>query len=240
MDMACERSTGWKAPELPGSGATEWDRGVGLDPQPVPVAPRGARTESLSATIAAVAGGDHKAFERFYEATVARVYALARRICVDPALAEEVTEDVFVQAWREASRFDASRGAPIAWLLVMARTRALDARRRLDPALTHPEPQSLLDASSPAGEAAAEDPLDLLEALRRESRTRAALATLPAGDRQMVALAFLRGLTHAEIAAVTRLPLGTVKTAIRRALLALRECLPDYAPARHDESRGRR
>lgn len=229
MDTAFARCGGWNATDLHGSAAGGGEAHGG---RPPPAHAAGAQAEPLGATIAAVASGDQKAFERLYEATVARVFALARRICVDPALAEEVTEDVYVRAWRDAGRFDATRGVPIAWLLVMARTRALDARRRLDPALTHPEPQSLVDETSPHADsgAGAQDPLDLLDALRRESRTRAALATLPAGDRQMVALAFLRGLTHAEIAAATRLPLGTVKTAIRRALLLLREQLRDYAP----------
>ena len=167
-----------------------------------------ALSAQLANDLAAIVRGDHGAFERFYDATLGRVYAVARRICIDPALAEEVTEDVYVQAWREADRFDATRGAALAWLLMMTRSRALDALRRADPAASVEDPVALIDESGAT--ASRPDPLDLLSALRRDSDVHDALATLPARDRQMVALAFLRGLTHAEIAAAMRLPLGTV------------------------------
>jgi RNA polymerase sigma-70 factor (ECF subfamily) len=190
----------------------------------------------LANDLAAIARGDHRAFERFYDATLGRVFAVARRICSDPALAEEVTEDVYVQAWREAARFDAARGGALAWLLMVARSRALDALRRADPALSMEDPAALLDE---AGTAAPQgDPLDLLGALRRDGEVHCALATLPARERQMVALAFLRGLTHAEIAALMQLPLGTVKTSIRRALASLRARLSAHAPERWNQEAG--
>jgi RNA polymerase sigma-70 factor (ECF subfamily) len=150
---------------------------------------------------------------------------VARRICSDAALAEEVIEDAYMQVWNNAARYDAGRGVVLAWLLMMVRSRALDALRRADEALVTDDPLALADEPADGS-----DPLDLLAALRRESSARAALAALPARDRQLLGLAFLRGLTHAEIAEATRLPLGSVKTAIRRALLALREPLRQYAP----------
>jgi RNA polymerase sigma-70 factor (ECF subfamily) len=179
--------------------------------------------EALTADLARIARGDERVFERFYEATLARVFAVVRRICYDAALAEEVVEDVYVQVWREAARFDAARGVVLAWLLMMARTRALDALRKVEPAFVSADPLGLVDEPE-AGDA---DPLGLLEALRRDSEIRAALAVLPVRERQMIALAFFRGMTHAEISAAMHCPLGTVKTAIRRALATLRARLSD-------------
>jgi RNA polymerase sigma-70 factor (ECF subfamily) len=192
-----------------------------------------ALAAQLANQLVAIARGDQRAFERFYDATLGRVFAVARRICVDHALAEEVAEDVYVQVWRDAGRFDASRGAALAWLLMMTRSRALDALRRADPAISVEDPHGLIDSED--AQAHDQDPLQLLDTLRRDSEIRSALATLPARDRQMVGLAFLRGLTHAEIAAAMQLPLGTVKTTIRRALGLMRAQLSSYAPQRRDE-----
>jgi RNA polymerase sigma-70 factor (ECF subfamily) len=175
--------------------------------------------------LAAIARGDQRAFEAFYDATLPRVYALARRICVDPGLTEEVVEDAYVQVWRDASRYDASRGVPLAWLLTIARSRALDALRRRDDAQATEEPERLLEEPDESA-----DPLDLLALFEAASATRRALEQLPARERQLIGLAFLRGLTHAEIASETGLPLGTVKTSIRRALASMRAILMDHAP----------
>jgi RNA polymerase sigma factor (sigma-70 family) len=186
-----------------------------------------AQAAELAALVTRMAAGDQGALERLYDLTLSRVFALARRICTDEALAEEVTEDAYFQAWREAGRFDPARAPAIGWLLMITRSRALDALRRADPALLADDPHAL------AGEDGHDeaDPLGLLDSLQRESDVRRALETLPARDRQIVALAFLRGLTHAEIAEAMRLPLGTVKTAVRRSLRALRAPLAAWAPA---------
>lgn len=186
---------------------------------------------SLIADLARIARGDERAFERFYDATLARVFAVVRRICFDAGLAEEVVEDVYVQVWREAARFDAARGVVLAWLLMMARSRALDALRKAEPAMVSADPLALAD--EPMSDDA--DPLGLLEALRRDSEVRVALATLPVRERQMIALAFFRGMTHAEISAAMHCPLGTVKTAIRRALSALRARLAAGDPGSAEE-----
>jgi len=219
---------------------------MGWTPPPIEVergtAPPAARREDavlaaqLANQLVAIARGDQRGFERFYDTTLSRVFAVARRICADHALAEEVAEDVYVQVWRDAGRFDATRGAALAWLLMMTRSRALDALRRADPAVSVEDPASLLDDEGPQTKEA--DPLHLLDTLRRDSEVRSALATLPARDRQMVALAFLRGLSHAEIAAAMQLPLGTVKTTIRRALGLMRTQLSSYAPERWKEEAG--
>jgi RNA polymerase sigma-70 factor (ECF subfamily) len=123
--------------------------------------------------------------------------------------------------WQTASNFDASRGKPIAWLLTICRSRALDHLRRRDPAETHAEPETLVGDRQTGGD----DPQDLLLACERNRRLHSALERLTPTQRQLIALAFFRGLTHQEIAASARMPLGTVKTDIRRALTTLRESL---------------
>lgn len=176
--------------------------------------------------IAAVARGDQRAFEAFYDATLARVVALVRRICADSGLAEEVVEDAYVQVWRDAGRYDTTRGVPLAWLLTIARSRALDALRRRDEAQPMEAPEVLIEQPDESA-----DPLDLLTVFEETSATRRALEQLPARERQLIGLAFLRGMTHAEIAAETGWPLGTIKTSIRRALGTMRAVLLEHAPA---------
>ncbi len=121
--------------------------------------------------------------------------------------------------WRQAPRFDAARGSVQAWVLTIARSRALDALRRRDTAETLVE-ESL--AEQPGGD---NDPQDLLQAVQRQHRLHAALQDLDPLPRQLLALAFFQDLSHAEIASRMSLPLGTVKSHIRRALLRLRRLL---------------
>ena len=171
--------------------------------------------------LARIARQDEGALAALYDATAARVYALAARLSVNAAMAEEVVADVYLQVWRQAGRYDAARGKVLTWLLTLARSRALDARRRADPAIPHAEPETLVEA--PGGG----DPVDLLSATEEGSRVRRALESLKPNERQLLALAFFRGMTHQEIAAHTRQPLGTVKTVLRRALQQLRTLLPE-------------
>ncbi len=183
-------------------------------------AARLARNRRLAALVARVAAGDTRALEQLYGACIGRVYAVAFRIVRVHEAAEEVAEDTFVQAWRTARTYDPARGGPLAWLLTIARSRALDHLRRDEPFEAHPDPDALRGAGEGAG-----DPLDLLAAFRDHRRLGEALRALQPGQRQLIALAFFRGLTHQEIAAQARLPLGTVKTSIRRGLATLRAAL---------------
>lgn len=166
---------------------------------------------------------DQAALGMLYDTTAARVHGVILRIVRRADLAEEVLADVYHQAWRECQRYDAARGKVIAWLLIIARSRALDALRRADEAFSHPDPTDLLTPD--AVQSGDDDPLGLLEAARGNAALSEALAELSATQRQLIALAFFRGLSHAEIAAHTRLPLGSVKTHIRKALLQLRDLL---------------
>lgn len=184
-----------------------------------------ASEASLRDWIARVVHQDQQALAKLYEAMVGRVYGLALRITRQVQTAEEVTEDCFWQVWRQAPRFDATRGAAIAWIMTIARSRALDALRRGD------NTQALGDEQLAGVEAEnGSDPHDLLDAVEKQQRLHTALKNLEPLPRQLVALAFFRGLSHEEIAGQMGLPLGTVKSHIRRALLRLRDLL-DGAPA---------
>lgn len=179
----------------------------------------------LAAWIEAVVDHDERALSALYDATVSRVYAIVHRLVRRNALSEEVVEDTYFQVWRQAARFDAARGRPMTWLLGMARSRAIDAIRR-EARFEH---ASLDDeaATEAAGASAAAD--DLLDAARCHADLHRALMLLNAQPRQLVALAFLRGMSHEEIADHTALPLGTVKSQIRRALISLRQMLGEQA-----------
>ena len=173
-----------------------------------------------------VTRADQEALAALYDATVSRVYSLARSITRNLQCAEEVTEDVYWQVWRQALRFDRRRGAVLAWLLTLARSRALDHLRKRDAAFSHPEPQTLVDET---GDVLA-NPAERVGAAQQERSLNAALERIEPLPRQLLALAFYRGLTHDEIAQQTHLPLGTVKSHLRRAMHTLRGLLA------HDES----
>lgn len=174
--------------------------------------------------VRALARGDEAALGRLYDATLGKVYGFALRLTGKPESAEEVVGEVYLQAWRQAERFDATRGSVIAWLMMLTRSRALDLLRRADPAESHPEPDVLL--ADREGETAR--PLEALLELEERSRLSEVLNALTPIQRQMVALAFYRDLSHQEIADHTGLPLGTVKSHIRRALDKLRPLLEGH------------
>jgi RNA polymerase sigma factor (sigma-70 family) len=171
-----------------------------------------------------------------YDHCVQRVHALVRRFVHEDSAAQEVTEDVFYQAWLQSPRFDAERGSVMAWLLTMARSRALDAWRKHSAQLVSFDSDAVDDVL--VHSAAADTPFDLLAALDTRHALHAALAEVSPIARQMISLAFFQGLTQQEISTHLHLPLGTVKTTLRRALISLREHLqgslqdsfPDHVP----------
>lgn len=174
------------------------------------------RTGELDALVAALCARDEAALGLLYDATFAKVHALASAILRCAEDAEEVVCDTYAQAWHDADRYDRSRGNVLAWLLTICRSRALDRlRQRRTPAVELDAAADLAD-ESPA-------PDDLLALVQQGTRVHAALATLSPERRELIALAFLQGLSHQEIAERTGLPLGTVKSHVRRALAQLRE-----------------
>jgi RNA polymerase sigma factor (sigma-70 family) len=179
--------------------------------------------EALAALVARIVRQDEKALEALYDTTSARVHGVVLRIVRNRALAEEVVEDTFWQVWRQAPRFDAGRGRAFAWLMSMARSRAIDALRR-DERFRHDELGEHEDADE------APLPPEALDLGRDAGALHAALAALEPKARQLVSLAFLRGLTHEEIASRESMPLGSVKSLIRRSLLQLRRALEGPAP----------
>lgn len=177
----------------------------------------------LEAWISAIVDHDERALMALYEATLSRVYGLVLRLVRRAQLAEEVAEEVYFQVWRQAPRFDPERGRALTWLLGMARSRAIDAIRR-EARFQHEE---LDEASAPLAAPAAESGDELLAVAQGHAELHRALLLLKPQPRQLVALAFFNGLSHEEIASQTHLPLGTVKSQIRRALITLREALGD-------------
>ena len=181
----------------------------------------------LAVWIDAIADHDERALTALYDATLSRVYGMVLRVVRRPAMAEEVVEETYFQVWRQAPRFDAARGRAMTWLLGMARSRAIDAIRR--------EARHQHDSLDAEAVTRLSDPRpgadELLAAARGHADLHRALLLLNAQPRQLVAMAFLGGLSHEEIASQTALPLGTVKSQIRRALLTLRQVLGEQGPA---------
>ena len=168
-----------------------------------------------------IANKDEMAMEDLFDLIFERLRAFALRIVRDPGLAEEIAEDTLFQAWREASRFDVNRGKVVTWLLTICRSRAIDALRRVDEAecVEDPDLFRLHAVSSNAG------PADIFNQLETGNAINNALMRLPSNERQIVSLAFFRGLTHQEIADHQQIPLGTVKTLMHRAFSRLRVTL---------------
>jgi RNA polymerase sigma-70 factor (ECF subfamily) len=168
-----------------------------------------------------MAAGDRDAFARFYDRYAPLVFPLVLRIVRDRADAADVLQDVFWEAWRGAAAYDAARGTPEAWIVMRARTRAIDrirAVRRRGETFVAPVDEAMATAPAPPGGDAAS---------RAEDRelVASALARLPEAQREVIELAYYSGLTQTEIAARLQQPLGTVKTRIRLALERLREAV---------------
>jgi RNA polymerase sigma-70 factor, ECF subfamily len=172
----------------------------------------------LAELAARVGRQDEAALGELYDATVAKLFGLARAILRNPADAEEVVCDTYTQVWQTAGLYDASRGSIMGWLVTICRSRALDLLRqrrvRERTASTAEELGTELPFAEPG-------PEDIIESVQQNTAVHRALATLPAVRRRAVALAFFQGLSHQEIAQVMGLPIGTVKSHIRRALGAL-------------------
>jgi RNA polymerase sigma-70 factor (ECF subfamily) len=168
-----------------------------------------------------MARGDGDAVAELYDRHARPIYSLALRILGDAGEAEDVVQEVFSQAWRQAARYSASRGAVAAWLLTLTRSRAIDRLRakRARPAGVGDERTvgQVVDAGPPAD--------SQVLSSEQVSRVRAALDELPLLQRAAIELAYFEGLTHAEIAARLEQPLGTVKTRIRLAMTKLRDVL---------------
>jgi RNA polymerase sigma-70 factor (ECF subfamily) len=164
---------------------------------------------------------DVRAFEEIYDRHSRAVYGLVLRILQQAGTAEEVVQDVFLQLWRNAARYDEDRGPFVPWLLTLARNRALDTLRLKSERQRRREDQTEELPSITTTPAYEKD----LDEKRRAERVRVLMASLAPQQKRAIELAYFEGLSHTEIAAALREPLGTVKSWIRNGLLRLKEGL---------------
>jgi len=187
-------------------------------------------TQDDRALMAGIAAREKTALETFYDRHAGQVMALCLRILRDRAEAEEVLGDVFWELWDRADRYRHDRGAPVAYVMTVARSRAIDRLRRRRPEVTASAVETdAAGAPAPLADAPSADPgpFHAAAAAERRTRIRVALATLSEAERRAVELSFFDGLSHGEIARALREPLGTVKSRIRQGLLRLRDALGD-------------
>ncbi|GAA1525483.1 ECF RNA polymerase sigma factor SigK [Agromyces terreus] len=180
----------------------------------------GERPRALEDLLVATAAGDRDAFSALYDATSARVFGLVRRLLVDSAQAEEVTQDVFLEAWQTAARFDPERGAAIPWLLTLAHRRAVDRVRASQASRDRDLKTGIRDLAVPVDEVA-----EAAEIAIEHEKVAEALTSLSPAQRECISLAYYGGCTQSEIATRLEVPLGTVKTRLRDGMIRLRDVL---------------
>ncbi|GGS69793.1 sigma-70 family RNA polymerase sigma factor [Streptomyces violaceus] len=171
-----------------------------------------------------VAGGNHQAFEELYGLVSGPVFGLVRRVVRDPAQSEEVAQEVLLELWRSAAKFDPGRGSALSWILTLAHRRAVD-RVRSARAAGEREQREAWRAHFPAFDQVTEE----VEAGLEREWVRRCLDRLTELQRQSVTLAYYEGYTYREVAERLSLPLGTVKTRMRDGLTRMRECLGGVA-----------
>ncbi|MFF0287350.1 sigma-70 family RNA polymerase sigma factor [Streptomyces sp. NPDC005262] len=167
-----------------------------------------------------VARGDQDAFARVYDAVCGPVLGLVRSVLRDPAQSEEVAQEVLVEVWRTAPRFQASRGSAMNWVLTLAHRRAVDRVRSVEATTAREHRAALLDRTPEFDEVA-----EQVESRLEREQVRRCLRTLTELQQQSVTLAYYRGLTYREVAELLAVPLGTIKTRLRDGLIRLRDCL---------------
>ncbi len=176
-----------------------------------------AEADTDAALIARCAAKDRAAFRALYAKWSARLHGVALRITRDPALAADATHDAFVQVWQQAGRFDPAKGEASSWLMTLARYRALDMVRRRGREVLGHEAAEEIDLGP--------DPLKQLMAAADGGALHRCLEMLAPERRELVLLAFVEGFSHSQLADRLKMPVGTVKSWIRRSLLGLKECL---------------
>jgi RNA polymerase sigma-70 factor (ECF subfamily) len=179
-----------------------------------------ARRKQLTAALNRVAGGDRAALRVVYDMTAAKLFGVCLRILNDRSEAEDVLQEVYIAVWRKAGAFDATRASPITWLIAIARNRCIDRVRASSGARLREPIEAAENVPDPMPLAS-----DLLEAEQRTGRLRGCLDELEARQSAAIQSAFMDGLTYEALAARVGVPLGTMKSWIRRGLAKLRECL---------------
>ncbi|MEU8136547.1 ECF RNA polymerase sigma factor SigK [Streptodolium elevatio] len=179
-----------------------------------------AAESSLEGLLVRVARGDSAAFEEVYVRVSPVVLGVVLRVVRDPAQSEEVAQEVLVEIWRTASRYDPERGSANAWVCTMAHRRAVDRVRSAQSAADREERAGRRDGS-PAYDAVAEE----VETRLEREQVRRCLASLTELQRESITLAYYGGYTYREVAELLDVPLGTVKTRLRDGLIRMRDCL---------------
>lgn len=174
----------------------------------------------LAADLRAASRGDQQAFARVYDATSSKMYGLVLRVLRNPAMAEEVTQECYLEIWRLAARYEAERGSALAWMLTIGHRRAVDRVRAVEASdrrdVHYEQSARMVDHDSTA---------EAAESRMEAHRVRAALQGLTESQREALELAYFGGYTHTEVAAMLDLPLGTAKTRIRDGLIRLRDTM---------------
>jgi RNA polymerase sigma-70 factor, ECF subfamily len=177
------------------------------------------RDPDLAGWLALVARGDHRAFELVYGELAGPVYGLVRQVLRDPAQSEEIAQEVLLEIWRTASRFDPAKGSPAAWALTIAHRRAVDRVRSESSSLRREERA----AADLAGKY--DDVAEVVAATLDSQRVRRCLDGLTELQRESITLAYYGGYSYPQVAQLLGVALGTVKTRIRDGLIRMRDCL---------------
>jgi len=173
---------------------------------------------TLEDLLQGVAAGDQQAFAALYDRTAPRLFGLVKRLLRDHAQSEEVTQEVYLEIWQNATRYDTSKGGAIAWMLTMAHRRAVD-RVRASQASRDRDARIGIRDYAPEFDSVAERTEIVLES----ERVKAAMGRLTELQREAVTLAYFGGYSHSEVAALLRIPIGTVKTRLRDGMIRLRD-----------------
>jgi RNA polymerase sigma-70 factor, ECF subfamily len=200
--------------------APTWTRSEPRRPAAEASAASRSGDDPLEGLLALVAGGDEQAFAELYGRVAPAVFGLVARVVRDPAQAEEVTQEVFVELWRTASRFDPARGTARSWIMTCAHRRAVDRVRSAERAARRDDLAGRRDQGRPYDEV-----VEQVETGLERERVRRGLAALTDLQREAVVLAYYGGYTHRQIAELLGVPSGTVKTRLRDGLLRLRDHL---------------
>ncbi len=185
-------------------------------PEPAGAGPGG--TSDLAAQIRLVARGDAAAFDTVYDLLAESVFGIVRRVIRDPAQSEEVTQDVLLEVWRSASKFDTERGSATAWVMTLAHRRAVDRVRSV-------QKESERERRTAAADIPYDEVAEAVESSLERERVRRCLGSLTELQRQSVTLAYYGGYTYGQVASLLGVPAGTIKTRMRDALIRLRDCL---------------
>lgn len=205
LSETCAGESGWDGSQMREAARLEGAAEAGPD---------------LQELLAAVARGDEAAFGRVYDIVAGPVLGLVRSVLRDPAQSEEVAQEVLVEVWQTATRFQASRGSGMTWVMTLAHRRAVDRVRSAQASADREHKAALLERT-PAFDEVSEQ----VESRLEREQVRRCMRTLTELQRQSVTLAYYQGFTYREVAELLAAPLGTVKTRLRDGLIRLRDCL---------------